>query len=127
MGHEGLVQGLGQEMSSTTRSYIPVGGVVTEEIGFGLERFIHGPVPLDVLLGTVDYTDEAKLQRVDSPRQDIQGIGAMVHQVNFSKDTDGSPTQGVDMPSQLQSFGVDYVDVGGGDGEYNTVGFGNIF
>lgn len=50
----------------------------------------------------------------------------MVHQVKLRKDSDGTFTLRIDMTGQFQSFGVDYINIGGGNGKDNAVWFRNV-
>lgn len=124
--HEGCVERLGKELGTAAVGNVAVGRVVLEEVVFGLQRLVHGLVALDVLLGTVDDTNEAQLQGVDSAREDIKGVGAVVHEIELGQDTNGAAAEGIDMAGKLERLRVDNVDIGGGDGENDTVGLGNV-
>jgi hypothetical protein len=51
----------------------------------------------------------------------------MVHQIYLSKNTDRAATQGVNMTGKLESFRIDNIDIGGRNGQNNTVWFRNVF
>lgn len=127
MSHESCVEGLGKVVGAASDRNVSVGRVVLEEVGLGLKSLFHGLVALDILLRAVDNTNKAELQRVDSTREDVEGVGSMIHQINLGQDTDGPSAERVYMASKLESFRIDNVDIGGGNGKDNTVGLGDVF
>ena len=50
----------------------------------------------------------------------------MIHQVYLGENTNGSTADRVDMTGKLQGLGIDNVNISGGDGQDNAVGFGDI-
>ncbi len=126
MGHESLVEALGQKLSTASVGHVPVRWVVLEKVSFGLQSIRERSAALDVRLRTVDNTNKAKLQRVYTSRQDIHGVCSVIHEIQLGEDTNCPLAHGVDMASQLQRLRVDKIDVCGGDGEDDTVGLGNV-
>ena len=126
VSHECCVESLCKESRAASGSNVAVSGVVLEKVHFVVESLLHGLVALNVLLGAVDYTDEAQLQGVYTARENIECVRSMVHKIKLGQDADGPAAQGIDMAGKLESFRVDNVDVGGGDGEDNAVGLGNV-
>jgi hypothetical protein len=86
--------------------------VVLEEFVLSFQGIIHGLVALDILLGAVHHTNEAKFQRVHSAGQNVESIGAVVHQVELGEDADGPPAERIHMSGKLQSLRVDEIDIG---------------
>jgi hypothetical protein len=101
--------------------------VVFEELCFCFQGIRQRFVSLNVLLGSVDYTDKTKLEGVDPARQDFESIGTMVHKVELCEHTNCSLALWINLASQLQSFRVNEVDIGWRYGQDDTVGFGNVF
>lgn len=126
MSHQGSIEGPGEELGSATGGDVSVRGMVPEEIGLGLQGLIHGLVALDILLRSVDHANPAELERVDPTRQDVQGVCAVVHEIDFCEDTNGPPAHGIDMSGELQGLRVHDVDVGGRDSQDDTVGLRNV-
>ncbi len=124
--HQSGVEGLGQEVGAAAHGDVPVGRVVAEEIRLGLQSLLHGLVSLDILLRPVHDADPAQFQGVDAPRENVERVGAVVHQVDLGEHTNGPPPQGIDMAGELEGFRVDDVDICGGHGEDDAVGLGNV-
>ena len=97
-----------------------------EEFLLGLESLRQWLVRLNVLLRSIDDADESQLQRIHSTGQDIERVSPVIHEVDFGEHPDRPSTDGIDISSQLQRFGVDNVHIGGRDGQDDTVGFGDI-
>jgi hypothetical protein len=127
VAHESGVKGLGQVVSAASGGNVAVGRVVLEEISLGLKSILHRLVSLNILLRSVDHADETKLQRVNSTRENIQSIGAVIHKINLGQNSNGSSAKRVDMTGELEGFGVDDIDVGGRDREDDTVRLGDVF
>lgn len=64
-------------------SDIPIPRVVPKELFLGPQLFIHGFLGIDVLLTPSYDSDETQLERVDSTRQDVEGVRSGVHQIEF--------------------------------------------
>ena len=101
-------------------SAIRLEAVAPEELGLGLERVRHGLLDVDVRLRAVHDADEAELERVHAPGEDVERVRACVHEVEFGEDADGASALGVDGAGELEGFGIGEVDVGGGYSENNT-------
>jgi hypothetical protein len=127
VGHEGLVKTLREQLSTASVRHIPVCWVVPEEVALSLQSIFKRFSLLDVMLRSVDDTNEAKLERVHTAGQDVHGVCSMVHEIQLCEDTNRPLARGVDMASQLQSLGVYEIDVCGGDGEDDAVWLGNVF
>ena len=97
-----------------------VGGVVLEEFGFGLEGIGHGLVGLDIGLTPVDDTNESELERVGSTRENIQRVGAGVHQIQLCQHTNGTLSLWIDLASKFQTVRVSQIDIGRRDSKNNT-------
>ena len=104
MAHEGCVERLGQELRSASGGNVSVCWVVLEKIVLGLESLVHGLVALDILLRAVYDTDETQLEGVDSAGQDVESVGAMVHQVEFCENTNCSSAEGINMAGEFESL-----------------------
>jgi hypothetical protein len=127
MGHESLVKTLREQLSTAPVRHVPVCWVVSEEVALGLKSIGKRLPFLDIVLRSVDDTNEAKLEGVYAAGQNIHSICSMVHEIQLCEDTNSSLARGVDMASQLQSLGVYEIDVCGGDGENDTVRLRNVF
>lgn len=127
MRHEGLIQTLCQELSTTTIGHVPVCGVMLKEVPLGLQSVRKRSAALDVCLRTVDNTNETKLQRVHTSGQDVHGVCSVVHEIQLGENTNRPLAHRVDMAGQLQCFRVDKIDVRGGDSKDDTVRLGDIF
>ena len=113
MCHQRRIERLRQVLGAAAVGDIAVRRMVPEEVCLCLERLLHRLIPLDVLLGPIHDTNEAQLKGIHAARQYIQGVGAMVHQVDFCQHADSSPPQRVDMAGQLECLGIDNVDICG--------------
>jgi hypothetical protein len=82
-----------------------------EELHLCVTGVSQGLADVDVLLGAVDDPDEAELERVHTSCEDVQCVGACVHQVELRQDANGAPALRVNLPSQLERLGVSEVDV----------------
>lgn len=121
MVHKHLVQRLCEILGTILVRNIPVRGVALEELCFMVESVAQAFVRVDVLLAAVNDTDESELEGVDTAGEDVQGVGACVHQVEFREDTNCSAALWVHGACKLQGLRVRQVDVGGGNGEDDAV------
>lgn len=112
-----LVERLGQVSSSALVSHRPVGSMSREELLLVLHRVGHGKVGVDVLLRSIDDSDEAEFERVDSTGEDIGSVGSSVHEIELGEDSDGSKASRINGTSELEGIRVGEVDVGWRDGE----------
>jgi hypothetical protein len=84
-------------------------------------------VLVHVRLRAVDHPHEAVLQADHVVLQHVQGVGALVHEVELGDDPDGALAGGVHLPSELQCLGVGEVDGGERDGhDDGSGGGGNV-
>lgn len=83
-----------------------------KELLLGLESINQRLIPLDILLRPVDYSNESKFQRVDSPGEDFQSIGTVVHQIQFGQHTDCPLALRINLTGKLKSLRVHKVDIG---------------
>lgn len=112
-----LVESLGEELCPAAVRNVAVPGVSPEEVLLAPELLVHGLLRVDVLLTPPDDADEAELERVDPPRQDVGRVRARVHEVELGQDADRATPLRVDCPRELERLGVGEVDVGGRDGQ----------
>jgi hypothetical protein len=108
-----MVQGLGQKLGPASVGNVAVHWVVLEKVLFLLPRFFHGQVGHDVLLAAVDDADKAEFERVRPACQDVEGVGAGIHQIELCQHAESPQTSRVDRASQLEGIGIGEVDVGG--------------
>jgi len=126
MAHQGGVQALCEVLGTAAGGHIAVGGVCAEEVSLGREGIGERLVALNVLLRTVDDSDEAQLQGVYATRKNVHGVCSVIHQVQLCQDTNGASSHGVDMAGQLEGLGVDKIDVCRRDGENDAVGLCDV-
>ena len=88
-----------------------------EELVLGVECLLHVLLRVDILLTAVHHADEAELERVDAAGEDVDGVGAGVHEVKLGEDADGASALRIDGARELERVRVGEVDVGGGDSE----------
>lgn len=104
VGHEGCVERLCQELGTATSGDVSIRRMMLEKVDLGLQGLLHGLITLDILLRPVDDTDEAQLERIHPAGEDVEGVGAMVHEVELGQDTDGAPAERVDMAGKLEGL-----------------------
>ena len=124
MPHQHLVQRLRQISRPVLVRDVAVRGVGPEELALALERVAQRLLRVDVRLRAVHDADEAQLERVHAPREDVERVRARVHQVELGEHADRAPALGVDGPRELEGFRVREVDVRGGHGEDYAEGDG---
>lgn len=95
---------------------IPVRRMVLEKLCLALVGVFHIFVDIDILLRAVYYADKAELKGVDTAGEHIEGICALVHEVELREHADGPSALGVDRPGEFERFGVGEVDIGARDG-----------
>ena len=120
--HQDEVELSGQIGRAAVGALVPIGLVVLEKVLFGLEGRVDGLLVVNVPLSAVDDRDIAETERDDAPSQDVDHIGALVHQIHLGEDADGALALGVHLSGQLQAVRVGEIDVGGGDGQDDGVG-----
>jgi hypothetical protein len=109
--HEHLVERLREVLSPVLVRDTAVSGMRAEELHFCVTGVSQGLANVDVLLGAVDDPDEAELERVHTSCEDVQCVGACIHQVELRQNANGAPALRVNLPSQLERLGVGEVDV----------------
>lgn len=57
--------------------------MIFKEFSFRISGIFHAFLCIDVLLATIDTTDETKLEWVDTSSEDIKSVGASIHQIQF--------------------------------------------
>ncbi len=126
VAHEHLVERLGEVLGTASVCDILIGSVGAEELLFSPSCCKHRDVAVDVLLGTVDDTDETELERVDTTSENIESVSALVHQVELGQDTDGASTLRIHGASELETVRVGKIDIRRADSEDDAVGLGNV-
>jgi hypothetical protein len=101
--------------------------MVPEEIPLGRQRIGQGLVTLDILLRPVHDADETQLEWIYSSRKNVHSICPVIHEIQLCEHANRPPSHRVHMPGQLESFGIDEIDVGRGNSEDDAVGFRNVF
>lgn len=96
---------------------ISIAGMLAKKFSFRVELIPHGLVTVDILLTTIDNPNEPQLEGVDSARENVEGIGPRVHQIELGQDANGPPPLGIHIPRQLEGFRVGQVNIGRADGE----------
>ncbi len=127
MRHECLIECLSQVLGAASYRDISIGWMMFEEVCFGLEGFRHWLVCLNILLRSIDHTDEAKLEGINSAREDVQRICAMVHQIQLCLDTNCPSSHRINMARKFESFGIDDVDVRRRHSKDYRIGFRDVF
>ena len=84
------IQRLCQVLCSVFVGNIPVGRVVAEEFSFAFQSVSQALFSVDVLLASVDDTNESKLEGVNTSGEDVKGVGTGVHEVKFGENAYGS-------------------------------------
>jgi hypothetical protein len=97
-----------------------------EEISFVSKGFLDCFASLDIPLSSVDDRDISETERDDSPCEDINNVGSLVHQVDFCEDTNGATPLWIDFPRQFQTIRVCEICVTGCDGENDGIWFGDV-
>jgi hypothetical protein len=64
--------------------------MVLEELAFVAERILDRLSGIDIALTSVDDRDVAQTKRDDATGENINDIGALVHQVDLCKDANGA-------------------------------------
>lgn len=112
-----LVERLGEELCPAAVRDVAVPGVVAEELGLLVELLVHRLVLVDVRLAAVHHADEAQLERVHPPGEDVERVRASVHEVQLRQHSDRAAALRVDLARELERLRVGDVDVRGRDGE----------
>ena len=115
-----LIQRLGQKLCTAAMSDIPVSSVIPEEFGLGVELIAHRFIPVDVLLTSIDDTDESELERVHSTGENVERVRSSVHEIQFRQYSDRATALWIDVSGQLERIRVGEIDVGGTNSENDT-------
>ena len=83
---------------------IPVGRVVAKKFSFAFQSILQTLPAVDVLLAPVDDTNESEFERVNASSEDIKGVGASVHEVEFGENAYGSSTLRVNTAGEFEGF-----------------------
>jgi pentose-5-phosphate-3-epimerase len=97
-----LIQGFRQVFGSIFIRNITVGRMILEELRFAIQRVAHAFFRVDVLLTAVDDADEAQLQWIYTPSEDIQGVCTGIHKVKFCEYTNCAPALWIDGTGKLE-------------------------
>ena len=113
--HQQSVESLGQVAGA-----IPCGqcGVLSlEERRFVLNSVFDVFLVNDVLLRPVDDPDDAELDGDDAAAQDVDSVGARVHEIQLGDDGQRPPPVRVNIPRDLQRLRGGHVSIGRAHGE----------
>ena len=97
-----LIEGFRKVFGSVFVRDITVGRMILEELRFAFQRVAHAFFGIDVLLTAVDDTDEAQLQWIYTPSEDIQRVCTGIHKVKFCKYTNGAPALWIDGTGEFE-------------------------
>lgn len=81
-----------------------IGRAGTEERILGSKCVFNWLSGQDVFLGATDNTDVAQFERVDLSLQNVDAISALVHQINFRKNSNRALAIRIHLASQLQGI-----------------------
>lgn len=112
-----MVERLGEELGTAAMGDVAVAGVITEKVNLGEKLLAHGLVRVDVLLRAIYDADEAELEGVHATGEDVQRVGAGVHEVELGEHANRAPSLRVDVARELERVRVGEVHVGRADGE----------
>ena len=93
-----------------------------EELDLSFECDLDGNSIIDIFLGSIDDTNVAQFEVNLLIHQHLLSGGALVHDIDFGDDSDGSLLVPVPLPSQFQTVGDCHVLIGRNYAEDN--GFG---
>mmetsp|Transcript_16423 Transcript_16423/g.64088 ORF Transcript_16423/g.64088 Transcript_16423/m.64088 type:complete len:372 (+) Transcript_16423:567-1682(+) len=107
-----LIASLGQILGAALVCNGRVGRVAVEELALVPKAARDGLVLENVTLSPVDHTDEAEVEGDDLAVEDVECVGAAVHEVELREHANGPGAHGVHRPRQLQRIGRGDVLVG---------------
>lgn len=99
---------------------ITVCGVITEKLCLTLESIYEILLDVDILLTTVDDTNETEFKGIDASSKDVQSVGPSIHQIEFGQDTDGPATLWINGTSQFQGIRIREIDISSRDCKNDT-------
>ena len=97
-----MIQGFRQVFGSIFVRNITVSRMILEELCFAFQRVAHAFFGVDVLLTAVDDADEAQLQWIYTPSEDIQRVCAGIHKVKFCEYTNCALALWIDGTGELE-------------------------
>jgi len=118
-GKTHMVERLCKELCAAAVRDVAVHGMRVEEFLLLAAGLVHREVEVNVLLRPVDDTDKAELERVCPASENLERVGACVHEVELGENTERAKTTGVDGARELEGVRVGQVDIGRGDCEDN--------
>lgn len=116
------VEGLDQVGHAHLVGALLVALVVLEVLLLLLELLGDGLVGLDASLVAHDHAHVAELERVGAVLEVVEGVAAVLEEVELREDADGADAVGVDAAGELEAVGGGKVGGGLGDGEDEAVG-----
>ena len=99
VAHEHLIERLGEVLGAASVRNVLVGGVRAEKLLFGPSCCEHRDIAVNVLLRTVDDANKAELERIDAASENVERMGALIHQVELGQNTNGATTLRIDSTS----------------------------
>ena len=121
MSRQQLVAPFGQEARAVVGGELAVQRMARKELGLLLQAALDRLVGVDVLLAAVDDADEAEAQRVRAAGQNVECVGAAVHEVELGQHADRARSVGVDLVRELDGVRRGNVLVGRLHGEDDGV------
>ena len=97
-----LIQGFRQVFGPIFVRNISVRRMILKELRFTFQRVAHAFFGIDVLLTAVDNADEAQLQWIYTPCEDIQRVRTGIHKVKFCEYTNCAPALWIDGTGELK-------------------------
>ena len=76
--------------------------MIPEELRFAVQRVAHTFFGVDVLLTAVDDADEAQLQWIYTPSEDIQRVCTGIHKVKFCEHSNCALALWIDGTGELE-------------------------
>ena len=92
-------------------SDIAVDRVIIEKVLLLLPSILHRHIRNDILLTSVDDTNEAELERIRATCQDIESVRAGIHEVELCQHAERSQTPRVNRTSELERIRVGKINV----------------
>lgn len=76
--------------------------MILEKLRFAIQRVAHAFFGVDVLLTAVDDADEAQLQWIYTPSEDIQRVRTGIHKIKFREYADCALSLWIDRTGELE-------------------------
>lgn len=109
--HQEPVEGLGQVGRAVPGGQSGI--LALQEGGLVLHLIVDVLLVHDVLLRAIHHADDAQLDGNDPAAQDVDGIGAGIHEIQFRDHGQSAPAIGVHVLGQLECLTGGHVRVGG--------------